>query len=186
MLSKRLTGRDALLPPGQQREPAAARSRERVPGRRPHCAAAERSAYPRPAANRTGRQGDERGWRGRGRSPLGATVPPRLLQRDPPAPQVGCAHSAHAGGRGSGAGAQVCEPRRAPCFPGDRVTVAAGVQRRRPWARWHAARTAEASSLAPSLGATLGFLTYPSRARGVAATVGAVTQCSGDTVPGTW
>lgn len=38
-------------------------------------------------------------------APLGASMPSRLLQRDPPAPLVGCAPSA-GGGVGPGAGAR--------------------------------------------------------------------------------
>lgn len=92
-----------LLPPGRQREPGRRAKRTARPGGAACTAQPRREGgFAHISFRRRARAvlliprvlllSDE--CFGLGLSPPGESVPPRLLQRDPPAPQVGCAHSA--------------------------------------------------------------------------------------------
>lgn len=102
----------SLLPPGRQREPGRRAKRAARPGSAAWTAQPRREGgFAHTSFGRWTREvvlnprvlplGDE--CFGLGLSPPGESVPPRLLQRDPPAPQVSCAHSA--GGVEPGLGA---------------------------------------------------------------------------------
>lgn len=119
---------------------------------------------PSPAARRRRRRGDEHGGCRRGRAPTGASVPPRLLQRDPPTPQVGVHPQCPRWGAGPGcgsAGVRTDARPRPPWRHGD------GDSWSRPEeaveARWQTEPTAEGTALrAEPEGSPAGLLPWSS------------------------